>query len=463
MINNLKSTLRWWLHPGLGLKRWLLPLLIGVIILGLGVGLFLRDLYGAAIYPPLLRLLLLQMLPRWIRGLIFCAVGIVLTSYSIYQLNKTILTAFLPYEASASYVAERVYRHRQRRRGGPKLVVIGGGTGLSVLLSGLKHHTENITAIVTVADDGGSSGKLRRELGVLPPGDFRNCIAALAEDDALTTQLFQYRFRSGQGLEGHSFGNLFITAMTSVAGSFENALYESGRVLNSKGRILPSTLENVTLFAELIEGSQTRKVRGESAIPEAKLPIDRVYFEPDEPLAFPPALQAILNADLIIAGPGSLYTSIIPNLLVREISTAIEASDATKIYICNVATQPGETDHYSVDDHVQVIERHTNFDDPHHKKPLFEFVLVNNNQKQVIPADMNLQPVLPRHPEQTKYNLIKVDVVDEQNPWRHDPIKLANQLMRWYKNYNRRCDSHTHITHFNKNSGDFSNDNKSWY
>ncbi|MDM8530277.1 YvcK family protein [Anaerolineales bacterium HSG25] len=435
MINNFKSTFRWWLHPGLGLKRWLLPLLIGIIILGLGVGLFLRDLYGAAVYPPLLRLLLLQMLPRWIRAMIFCAIGVALTGYSIYQLNKTVLAAFLPDQASASYVAERVYRHRQRRRGGPKLVVIGGGTGLSVLLSGLKHHTENITAIVTVADDGGSSGKLRRELGVLPPGDFRNCIAALADDEALTTQLFQYRFRSGQGLEGHSFGNLFITVMASIAGSFENALYESGRVLNIRGRILPSTLENVTLFAELIEGSQTRKVQGESAIPEAKLPIDRVYFEPDEPLAFPPALQAILNADVIIAGPGSLYTSVIPNLLVREISTAIEASDATKIYICNVATQPGETDHYSVDDHVQVIERHTSFEGYYHKKSLFEFVLVNNNQKQAIPADMNLQAILPEQPDQAQYKLIKVDVVDEQSPWRHDPIKLANQLMRWYKNY----------------------------
>jgi uncharacterized cofD-like protein len=342
--------------------------------------------------------------------------------------------AFLPDQATATDVAKQIYRHRKRQRGGPKVVVIGGGTGLSVLLNGLKHHTEYITAIVTVADDGGSSGKLRRELGVLPPGDFRNCIAALADDDALTTQLFQYRFRSGLGLEGHSFGNLFITAMTGVTGSFESALYESGRVLNIRGTILPSTLQNVTLFAELNEGSQTRKVEGESAIPEANLPIERVYFEPDAPSAFPPAIQAILNADMIVAGPGSLYTSIIPNLLVTEISKAIRASEAVKVYICNVATQPGETDNYTIDDHIQSIEAHTNTESKKNQNYLFEFVLANDNLEYPIPASMNLQSVLPIQPGHAGYEVVAVDVVDEEHPWRHDPIKLANQLMRWYKN-----------------------------
>lgn len=336
------------------------------------------------------------------------------------------------------------------------MVAIGGGTGLSVLLRGLKHHTENITAIVTVADDGGSSGRLRRELGVLPPGDFRNCIAALAGDESLLTQLFQYRFRSGQGLEGHNFGNLFITAMAEITGSFEKALYESGRVLNIRGTILPSTLQNVTLLAELNEGSQTRKVEGESAIPEAKLPIERVYLEPDAPYPFPPALQAILNADLIVAGPGSLYTSIIPNLLVAEIVTAIRASNALKIYICNVATQPGETDSYSLDDHVQAIEVHTRVSDDQPiataalpigkevtaglNKCLFEFVLVNSNLAHPIPATMKLKPVTPA-PSGGSYRVISADVVDEQHPWRHDPIKLADQLMDWYKKQAKRSRS----------------------
>lgn len=304
----------------------------------------------------------------------------------------------------------------------------------------MKRHTTNITAIVTVADDGGSSGRLRRELGVLPPGDFRNCIAALADDESLITQLFHYRFRSGQGLEGHNFGNLFITAMAAVTGSFEKALYESGRVLKIRGTILPSTLENVTLLAELNEGSQTRKVEGESAIPEAKLPIERVYLEPDAPLPFPPTLQAILNADLIVAGPGSLYTSIIPNLLVAEIVTAIRASNAPKIYICNVATQPGETENYGLDDHVEAIEKHTRIieDSPGKGGPgtgacLFDFVLANNNLDYPIPASMKLKPISPALSAGKGYQVVSADVVDEQHPWRHDPIKLAVELMNWHK------------------------------
>ncbi|MCB0154279.1 MAG: YvcK family protein [Anaerolineae bacterium] len=330
----------------------------------------------------------------------------------------------------------------------PKIVVIGGGTGLSVLLRGLKHYTKNITAIVTVADDGGSSGKLRRELGILPPGDFRNCIAALANDEDLMTQLFQYRFRDGSGLEGHSFGNLFITAMAEVTGSFEEALYESGRILQIQGAILPSTLEDIKLCAELDEGSQTRKVQGESAIPEAMLPIERVYLQPDEPQAFPPALQALLNADLIVAGPGSLYTSILPNLLVSEIAHAIRTSQAKKVYICNVATQPGETDNYTLEDHVQAIEAHTHFVDDIYKLNegesltgnqlpkgyLFDFVLANNNLDFPIPDSMShLQAVLPPHANSQGYTVILADVVDNMYPWRHDFVKLANQLMGWYK------------------------------
>ncbi len=331
---------------------------------------------------------------------------------------------------------------------GPRVVAIGGGTGLSVLLRGLKRHTDHIIALVTVADDGGSSGKLRRELGVLPPGDFRNCIAALADDEALITQLFQYRFRSGQGLEGHSFGNLFITAMAAITGSFEKAIYESGRVLNIRGQILPSTLEDVTLLAEVSEGGQTRKVEGESAIPVSRLPIERVYLQPDNPRPFPPALQALLNADLIVAGPGSLYTSIIPNLLVAEIVSAIRASAAPKIYICNVATQPGETDHYSLDDHIQAIEGHTrtiessSYSDEiaysGYGQNLFNYVMANNNLSRPIPTAMNLQPIVPEPPRDNSYRVIQADVVDDVYPWRHDPFKLADQLMNWYQTVSNR-------------------------
>lgn len=445
MFANLRSALRL-LYPGLGLKRWLVPLLIGLALFGVGFALFLYDLYATTSLPSSLQWALFENVSPWIRDVLLIVLGAGIAGYSLFQLNKVALGAFIPAQATVRDVAKQVYRHRHRR-GGPRVVAIGGGTGLSMLLRGLKHHTDNITAIVTVADDGGSSGKLRRELGVLPPGDFRNCIAALADDEALTTQLFQYRFRSG-GLEGHSFGNLFITAMAEVTGSFEQALYESGRVLNIGGTILPSTLADVTLFAEVDEGQQTRKVAGESAIPEAKAPIERVYFQPDAPPAFPPAIQAILNADLILAGPGSLYTSIIPNLLVSELVTAIRSSTAPKIYICNVATQPGETDGYSVDNHMQAIRDHTSmannitieyFDNPAQpfaEPYLFSHVLVNNNQSYPIPVSMShLHSIVPSNSTTSVrgYQVIAADVIDEQYPWRHDSIKLANALMHWYK------------------------------
>ena len=434
MLANFRSVLRL-LHPGLGLKRWLAPLLIGLMIFGAGIILLLRELFAGAAYPLFLQWLLLQPLSAWLRALIFSIAGAGLAGYALFQINKITLEAFLPAQTSVRDVARQVYQHRQRR-GGPKVVTIGGGTGLSMLLSGLKHHTDNITAIVTVADDGGSSGKLRRELGVLPPGDFRNCIAALADDESLTTQLFQYRFRSG-GLEGHSFGNLFITAMAEVTGSFEEALYESGRVLNIRGTILPSTLADVTLFAEVNEGAQTRKVEGESAIPEAKAPIERVYFQPDAPPAFPPVIQAILNADLIVAGPGSLFTSVIPNLLVFELVSAIRSSRAPKIYICNVATQPGETDGYSVQDHINAIETHTQVVDSVLENAggfLFNYVLANSNQSHPIPQAMShLQPVLLNVAHNLGYQIVTADVVDEERPWRHDAVKLANKLMNWHK------------------------------
>ncbi|GAB4541513.1 MAG: YvcK family protein [Anaerolineae bacterium] len=365
--------------------------------------------------------------PGWLSALVLVLMGLALSALAIYQLNRSLLAAFVP-PGSAS-VVDTVYRHRHRQRG-PKVVAVGGGTGLSILLSGLKAYTDHITAVVTVADDGGSSGKLRRELGVLPPGDFRNCIAALADDEALTTQLFQYRFPNtrgkagnGHSLEGHSFGNLFITAMASVTGSFEKALVESGRVLAIKGQILPSTLENVTLCADLVDESAIRRVAGESAIPEARLPIERVYLEPTNVPAYPPVLRAILDAELIVIGPGSLFTSVLPNLLVDDISRAIRASSALKVYVCNVATQPGETDGFTVGDHVRAIERHVG-------SGLFSYVLANNNQDHPLPADWGLEIVDLDTPDQVDYQVLAADVVDEARPWRHDAGKLAQLLIR---------------------------------
>lgn len=318
------------------------------------------------------------------------------------------------------------------RENGPKIVTIGGGTGLSALLRGLKEYTDNITAIVTVADDGGSSGQLRRDLGILPPGDFRSCIAALADDEALITQLLQYRFREDVGLQGHSFGNLLITAMAEVTGSFEKALVEVSNVLAVRGHVFPSSLQDVTLCADLADpaGKGTRKVRGESSIPKARCPIERVYLEPVGVRGYPPSVRAILDAELVVAGPGSLYTSIIPNLLVEEIAQAVRATFAPRLYVCNVATQPGETEGYSLADHVTALEQHVGYD-------LFPNVLANNDTSNPLPDKPGLEYVYPTPLEGVEgvagghYNLVLADVADAGAPWRHDSKKLAAEVMNW--------------------------------
>ena len=309
----------------------------------------------------------------------------------------------------------------------PKVVAIGGGTGLSTLLRGLKAYTPCITAIVTVADDGGSSGRLRYELGVLPPGDLRNCIAALADDEALITQLFQYRFGQGSGLDGHSFGNLFITALVAVTGSFERAVVEAARVLAVQGRILPSTLENVTLVADVSNGSDVSKslirVQGESSISKAGRPIERVFLRPEGARAYPEAVRAILDADLIVAGPGSLFTSILPNLLVQDIARAVAASSAIKLYVCNVATQPGETDGFDVGSHVAALQRHVGPD-------LFPSVLANDSP--MAGGHPNVMPVATSYPASSRYQVIKGDMSDPAAPWRHHSGKLAERVIKFY-------------------------------
>jgi uncharacterized cofD-like protein len=304
-------------------------------------------------------------------------------------------------------------------------VAIGGGTGLPALLRGLKEHTDHLTAIVTVADDGGSSGRLRRDLGVLPPGDFRNNIAALARDEALITQLFQYRFGEG-GLEGHSLGNLFITALSEVTGSFEQALVESSRVLAIRGQVLPSTLANVTLQGDLREGpaSTARRVSGESVITEVEGVIERVFLQPDNAPAYPDAVKAILAADLIVVGPGSLFTSILPNLLVHGIAEAVARSRALKVYVCNVATQRGETEGFSVEDHVKAIERHIGHS-------VFDVVLTNNHFP-ASEADANYHYVrlaTANGSSPLGMKVVSLPLVDQRRPWRHDSALLAQAVV----------------------------------
>jgi uncharacterized cofD-like protein len=387
-------------------------MLAGAAVAGLGLAYLLVDLATAP--PGTLSLRSLNHLGLTL-ALGVAGVGLMLIAFA--QIQRVLLAPFLqPGQDLAGAVSE----HRRRGRG-PRVVAIGGGTGLSTLLRGLKTHSSNLTAIVTVADDGGSSGRLRRSLGVLPPGDFRNCIAALADDESLTTQLFQYRFGSDQDLGGHSFGNLFITAMAAVTGSFESALVEASRVLAIRGQVLPSTLQDVTLVGELeVTGAALNRVEGESQIPLAAGAIRRVYLQPDQVAAYPAAIRALLDADLIVLGPGSLYTSLLPNLLVGDLAAAIAASRALKVYVCNTATQPGETAGYSVLDHVQAIDRHT-------QPGLFPIVLANSRQQgQLLPG---LTWVALDPPVNGRRQLIGVDLVDTERPWRHDSTKLAAALM----------------------------------
>ena len=407
----MRARLRW-LVPGLGVKRWLGLLLLGAFTTSLGMAYCLVDVVAAQAGRPIElnagRL-------GWALLLGLC--GLVLMVLALAQIQRTLLAPFVqPGQDLAGAVSE----HRRRGRG-PRIVAIGGGTGLSTLLRGLKDHSSNLTAIVTVADDGGSSGRLRRALGVLPPGDFRNCIAALADDESLTTQLFQYRFGGQAELGGHSFGNLFISAMAEVTGSFERGLVEASRVLKIRGQVLPSTLQDVTLVGELeVTGEPVNRVEGESRIPLAQGAIRRVYLQPDNPPAYPAAIRAVLEADLIVLGPGSLYTSLLPNLLVGDLRQAIAASRALKVYVCNTATQPGETGSYSVRDHVLAIERHT-------QPGLFPVVLANTRQEGELLPRLDWVRLDP--PVNGQRQQVGADLIDEERPWRHDSTKLAASLM----------------------------------
>jgi uncharacterized cofD-like protein len=401
----------------MGVKRWLLLLACGIALLSLGFSFLLRGFYPL---PSIFYYITFQFIPRGLRAGLFGAAGVTAVIFALIGLNRALLKPFV--KADPGTVVNAVYQYRRRERG-PKVVAIGGGHGLSVLLRGLKRHTANITAIVTVADDGGSSGRLRRELGVLPPGDFRNCIAALADDEALTTQLFQYRFGNSKGLNGHSFGNLFITAMAEVTGSFERAILESGRVLAIRGYVLPSTLRDVTLTADLrAEPVGVSRVAGESSITEAGGSIERVFLEPDNAPAYPDTVRALLEADLIVAGPGSLYTSVLPNLLVPDVARAVAASRALKVYVCNVATQCGETDGYSAGDHVTALESHVG-------AGLFPVVLANDNLDVHFDAPPGVELVPVSFPPDAGYRVITADLVDPARAWRHDSDKLARALL----------------------------------
>lgn len=361
-MGTLKGPFRW-LYPGLGVKRWLALLLAGLALVGLGMvllfNLFAYELTALVGGPD----------KATLAGGLAVLLGLAAVVIALAALVRSIARAILPGETR---LVDRMWA--QRRLGaGLRVVAIGGGTGLSSLLRGLKTHTTNLTAIVVVSDDGGSSGRLRKEMpGLsLAPGDIRNCIAALADEEPLMTRLLQYRFEAtAPELSGHSLGNLLIAALEDISGDFQEAISEVGRVLAIRGRVLPPTLQRVQLCARLRDGST---VCGESAIGRATVPIDYVYYDPPAPAALEAAVEAIMQAELIVIGPGSLYTSVIPHLLVPDLAGALAHSPATRAYVCNVMTQPGETAGMTAADHVQALLRHVD-------QPVFEYVILNDRK-----------------------------------------------------------------------------------
>lgn len=415
-----------WLIPGLRVKRWFAMIFFGSLLILLGIMIFfnMRPVFFTMEFIRYIA----EKAHSGIVGIIVAAIGAFLFFKGWQKTNLSILD--IDDEKGKESILESLYRRRKLNRG-PKIVAVGGGTGLSMLLKGIKKITNNITAIVTVGDDGGSSGRLREEMGILPPGDIRNCIAALADDEDLVTKLFQYRFKTGEGLEGHSFGNLFLTALISITGDMVRAVKESSNVLSIRGRVLPSTLDDMKLVAEMEDG---RIIHGESNIPEAKGKIKRLFTDPVNCRALEDVIKAIKEADLIILGPGSLYTSVIPNLLIKEISKEIANSNAKKIYVCNIMTQPGETDEYNVSSHVNAIINHAG------SKSIMDAVLVNDHLPDNLAEKYRLAGSFPvkldvDNIKKAGVRIVSKRLIEESKEGlvRHSSNRVARAIYHWYR------------------------------
>lgn len=415
-----------WLIPGLQVKRWFALIFVGAVLMTVGI-LILFDLQPIWNTMQFIQKIATRISTEWL------AFGIVMIGAAIFfkgwqKTNLSILD--IEDDRNNDVLLENLYKRRKLNRG-PRIVAVGGGTGLSMLLSGAKNITNNLTAIVSVGDDGGSSGRLREEMGILPPGDIRHCITALADDEDLVNKLFKYRFKNGEGLEGHSFGNLFLTALYDITGDMVSAVRASSRVLSIRGRVLPATLDDMKLVAEMEDG---RIIHGESTIPEAHGKIKRLFTEPANCQALEDVIQAIRNAELIILGPGSLYTSVIPNLLVKQISEEIIKSKAKKIYVCNIMTQPGETDNYTVSDHLKALIQHSG------SNKIVDAVLVNDYLPEKL-ADIYQKsgsyPVKLDIPEVKKLGIKivakKLIQDSKEGLVRHSSNRVARAVYYWFR------------------------------
>lgn len=416
-----------WLYPGLNLKRWLFVFALGVILACLGVTLifnyqfvglieaavfsFMRNTSGEY-YQPTITMV----------GVISVIIGIIVMLYGTNKLVKTIIDSVMPGEKES--LRELLFTQRKLHKG-PSVVVIGGGTGLSVLLRGIKQITNNCTAVVTACDDGGSSGRLRKELGIIPPGDMRNCLVALADTEPIMESAMQYRFKADSSIEGHSLGNLFIAAMSDVAGDVEGGIADVCEILKVRGHVWPATTKNVQLKAEMDDGT---KVIGECAITESSKKIKRLMLEPENPEASQKAVKAILEADAIILGPGSLYTSVLASLIVPGIKEAVVKSKAVKIYVCNVMTQPGETDGFGAYDHVRTLIDHMG-------AQCLDYVIVNDQKASPEQLkkyeEQGAYPVSPdiKMIEQLGIDAVPAKLLNDSNLVRHNPMKLAKTII----------------------------------
>ena len=418
--------LRRWLMPGIGIKRWLLVVFAGELGVALAGAFVFRQLGQGAepgdLVSRVIWVITLQMVPGALRAALFAVTGIGLFAYGSYRVINALMAPFRTGDGEQPLV-EVIYQKRFLARG-PRIVAIGGGTGLSTLLRGLKEHTSNLTAVVTVADDGGSSGLLRTELGVPAVGDIRNCIVALADAEPLMGRLLQYRFPGdpSERLGGHAVGNLLIAAMTAVeGGDFEEAVRQVNRVLAVRGQVVPVSGTPLTLHADLLDGS---RVDGQSLISHSS-GIERVWLTPADVRPSEDALRAIAEAELIIIGPGSLFTSILPSLLLPGIRDALMASPALRVYACNVATQRGETEGYDLAEHVEILERHS-------APGIVDVVLANNQFSARAPREWGAQAVRLRWPPigGSTPRLVLDDVVDPDNAHHHDPARLAAAVLR---------------------------------
>jgi uncharacterized cofD-like protein len=404
------------LRPGLGLKRWLALLAAALALFSLGVG-FAMDVAISPKVLPVLRSLTFAGSPPLLRGGVFILTGAAFGTVAAYQMYLWVVVGTSQRRGRTDILT--TMDMKWLREHGPRIVAIGGGTGISTLLRGLKRETGNLTAIVTIADDGGSSGRLRAELHMPPPGDARNCLVALSESEPLMEELFRHRFNDGSSLNGHSLGNLLLAALYEMRGGFHESLEAAAQLLALSGRVVPVSNGNgVILMGETISG---QVLSGESAIGQSPERLNRVWMESDGTVASGAALEAIQQAELIVMGPGSLYTSIIPNFLLPGVQEAITASTAPKVFVCNVATQPHETDGYSAEEHLRVFQAHSGVSVTH--------VLVNSNI-QTLPEEWGQVAIpLVSRIEGFQGSVISADVLDESFATRHDTIKLTRALL----------------------------------